>query len=134
MHFWVTKHRQINRPNLVLIHGYGGVSRLQFLHQARPLSKVFNLCMPDLLFFGDSHTKRTCRSDILQAKCVREGLKKLGIEKYNLVGLSYGRYVAYRMAENYGEEVEKVVILSCWICYTEEQRKEFLKKLGRKIR
>eukprot|EP00257_Ricinus_communis_P017616 XP_015576092.1 uncharacterized protein LOC8284649 [Ricinus communis] len=131
LHFWVTNRRQFNRPNLVLIHGYGGNSRWQFLNQVRPLSKSFNLYIPDLLFFGDSYTNRTDRSDIFQAKCASEGLKKLGVEKYNVVGISYGGYVAYYMAENFNDEVKKVVIVSCGICYTEEQREEQLRKLGR---
>ncbi|KDP40698.1 hypothetical protein JCGZ_24697 [Jatropha curcas] len=86
--------------------------------------------MPDLLFFGKSFTKRRGRSDAFQAECVREGLKKLGLKRYNLIGLSYGGYVAYRLAANYADEVEKLVIMSSGICYTEEQKEEHFRKIG----
>ncbi|KAJ8755319.1 hypothetical protein K2173_019117 [Erythroxylum novogranatense] len=65
--------------------------------------------------------------------CVREGLRKIGLERYNVVGISYGGYVAYQMAANYGEEVNKLVIISSGLCYTEEQKDEYLKKLGNNI-
>ncbi|XP_065865364.1 uncharacterized protein [Euphorbia lathyris] len=131
IHFWITNHRHIDKPNLVLIHGYGGNSRLQFLNQVKPLSESFNLYIPDLLFFGKSHTSRADRSDVFQAKCLREGLRRLGLDKYNLVGTSYGGYVAYQMCDGYGDEVEKVVIVSCGLCYTEEQKKESKEMFGK---
>ncbi|KAJ8764119.1 hypothetical protein K2173_005025 [Erythroxylum novogranatense] len=57
----------------------------------------------------------------------------MGLERYNIVGISYGGYVAYQMAANYGEEVNKLVIISSGLCYTEEQKDEYLKKLGNNI-
>ncbi|KAJ8774233.1 hypothetical protein K2173_009664 [Erythroxylum novogranatense] len=133
MHYWITNHRRFDKPDLVLVHGYGGHSRWQFAYQVRALSGTFNLYIPDLLFFGKSYTKRGGRSDSFQADCVREGLRKMGLERYNVVGISYGGYVAYQMAANYGEEVNKLVIISSGLCYTEEQKDEHLKKLGNNI-
>ncbi|KAL0341837.1 UNVERIFIED_CONTAM: E3 ubiquitin-protein ligase SPL2 [Sesamum calycinum] len=33
MHFWGPAHRKFSKPNLVMIHGYGGNSRWQFVYQ-----------------------------------------------------------------------------------------------------
>ena len=131
VHFWAPNKRQPNHPNLILIHGYGGNSRWQFYRQVGSLSRRFNLFVPDLLFFGKSYTKRSDRSDMFQAKCVGEGLKRLGVTRFSVAGISYGGYVAFRMAEIYPKEVEKVVIVSCGICCTEDQKHEELKRIGR---
>lgn len=131
MHFWTTNHRRFDKPNLVLIHGYGGNSMWQFSRQVGPLSRRFNLYVPDLLFFGKSYTKDTDRTDEFQARCVCEGLKRLGVERFSMYAISYGGFVGYRMAEKYEEMVEKVVIVSSGIGCTEEQKREELKKIGR---
>ncbi|MFS7950228.1 putative alpha/Beta hydrolase [Helianthus anomalus] len=38
MHIWNPTNRYCNKPNLVLIHGFGGNSKWQFLFQVRQLS------------------------------------------------------------------------------------------------
>lgn len=42
-------------------------------------------------------------------------MEKLGIEKFNVVGTSYGGFVAYHMAKMWPEKVAKVVIASSGI-------------------
>lgn len=135
MHFWVPNHRQFNKPNLVLVHGYGGNSRWQFALQLHQLSNNFNIYVPDLVFFGDSFTTREDRSDVFQADCVCKGLKKLGVERFSTYSISYGGYVGYRMstAEMCGDMVEKVVLVSAGIGATEEQKKEKMTMIGRSI-
>ncbi|CBI35867.3 uncharacterized protein LOC100266896 [Vitis vinifera] len=133
VHFWTSAHRRFSRPNLVLVHGFGGNSRWQFLQLVGPLSRSFNLYVPDLLFFGKSHTFRRNRSEGFQARCVVEGLRGLGVGRCRVFGISYGGYVAYRMAEMWPEVVERVAIASCGIGYTEEQKREHLGKLGRSV-
>ena len=76
-----------------------------------------------LVFLGESHTNQTNTSDLFQAISVGEVMKRLGAEKYNVMGISYGGYVAYRMAEIY-KEVMKVVIVSCEICSCDDQKVE----------
>ncbi|XP_054782977.1 uncharacterized protein LOC129290278 [Prosopis cineraria] len=131
MQFWVPTKLNPNKPNLTLIHGFGGSSRWQFCCQIWHLSRKVNLFVPDLLFFGNSNTGQTDRSDVFQAICVAEGMKKLGVYKFSVAGISYGGYVSYRIGEMYPGEVDKVVIVSSGICYTEEQKMEHLKKIGR---
>ena len=128
VHFLTANHRKFDKPDLVMVHGYGGNSIWQFLGQVGPLSKSFNLYLPDLLFFGKSYTKRPERSEVFQANCVIEGLKRIGVKKFSLYGISYGGFVAYRMAEMFPNEVEKVVLVSSGIAWTEAQKEEILNK------
>ncbi|KAH8498295.1 hypothetical protein H0E87_017276 [Populus deltoides] len=102
VHFWApaenpnkTKiHNQAKRkPAVVFLHGFGfnGISTWQF--QMLALAKDYAIYVPDFLFFGGSFTDKTERSPAFQAECMARGLKKLGVEKCTLVGLSYGGMV-----------------------------------------
>lgn len=133
VHFWASTHRRISRPNVVLVHGFGGNSRWQFLQMLGPLSRSFNLYVPDLVFFGKSHTLRQDRSEEFQARCIVDGLKGLGVGRCTVFGISYGGYVAYRMAHNWPELVERVAIASCGIGCTEEQKKKHLETFGQSL-
>ncbi|CAK7356522.1 unnamed protein product [Dovyalis caffra] len=114
-----------------MIHGYGGDARWQFLYQVGSLSQNFNLYVPDLLFFGKSYSKRSDRTDVFQARSLVEGLKRLGVDRFSVYSISYGGFVAYRMAEICAEEVEKVVIVSSGLGSSDEQIEEQIKKVGR---
>lgn len=129
--FWAPNHRRFDKPNLVLIHGYGGDAKWQFMYQIKSLTESFNLYIPDLIFFGNSHSTRKDRTVEFQAKCVAEGLKGLGVKNCSMFAISYGGFVGYRMAEVYPEMVEKVVILSSGVSCTKDQKEEQLKKIGR---
>ncbi|KAF6138796.1 hypothetical protein GIB67_025958 [Kingdonia uniflora] len=52
------------------------------------------------------------RSEVFQAVCIGNLLDKLGVERYSVMGTSYGGFVAYNMAKLWPERVEKVVIAS----------------------
>ncbi|XP_024970238.1 uncharacterized protein LOC112509488 [Cynara cardunculus var. scolymus] len=130
IHIWAPYHRRCNKPNLVLVHGYGGNSKWQFVLQVAQLTRDFNVYIPDLVFFGKSYSTRTERTDTFQAKCVCDGMKKLGVEKFSVYGISYGGFVVYRMAEMAEKMVEKLVIVSSAIVCTEDQKSEHLKKIG----
>nr|GMC55728.1 2-hydroxy-6-oxononadienedioate/2-hydroxy-6-oxononatrienedioate hydrolase-like [Ipomoea batatas] len=129
MHFWAPTHRHFRKPNLVIIHGYGGNAKWQFALQLGSLAQSFNLYVPDLLFFGDSRTRRPDRTDAFQAKCVMEGLVGMGVTRTAVYGISYGGFVGYRMAEMYPDVVDRVVIVSSGIASSAEQRVEHMERL-----
>ncbi|XP_020533863.1 lipase 1 isoform X1 [Jatropha curcas] len=131
VHFWTSNYRRIDRPNLVMIHGYGGDARWQFLYHVGFLSRKFNLYMPDLVFFGKSYSNRADRTDAFQARCLLQGLKGLGLERFSVYSISYGGYVAYRMAEMCGKEMEKLVIVSTGIGWSDDEKREHIRKIGR---
>ncbi|KAK9099518.1 hypothetical protein Syun_026563 [Stephania yunnanensis] len=136
IHIWIPTHPTTtttnSRPAIVLLHGYGGNAKWQLYRQIGPLSRDFDLYVPDLVFFGNSHSKSLHRTVSFQARSVMEAVRRVGVERVAAVfGVSYGGYVAYRMAEMYGEAVvEKVVVVSSGIGCTEEQRVEELRKFG----
>ncbi|KAI3913463.1 hypothetical protein MKW98_003942 [Papaver atlanticum] len=132
LHFWIPKRHELKKPSLLLIHGFGGNTKWQYYPQAGSLHQEFNLYVPDLIFFGDSFTVKPDRTDVFQAECIGEGMKKLCVDNYSVFGISYGGYVAYRMADIFHEEIDKLMIMSSGICFKKDEMVEEVKKLGNK--
>ncbi|XP_002989107.2 epoxide hydrolase 3 [Selaginella moellendorffii] len=105
---WAPKKTRKNPP-LVLLHAFG-LYGLSWIFQVPSFSKSFDLYIPDLVFFGDSTTSSAERSEFYQAECVVELLEKFGVNKFDVVGTSYGGFVAYRMAHMFPEAVRRVVL------------------------
>lgn len=116
MHCWAPKAHNHSTTSLLLIHGIGANATWQWNHFISPLTRHFNVYVPDLLFFGDSHTTRPERSEWFQAKCVMALLEALGVRQTSVVGLSYGGFVAYAVAAMFPERVEKVVVCCAGVC------------------
>ncbi|PHU20417.1 hypothetical protein BC332_11568 [Capsicum chinense] len=126
MHCWVPKSRKTTRPDLILIHGFGANSMWQWADTVRILSTHFNVYVPDLVFFGDSFTTRPERTESFQAECVKRVMEANSVTKMSIVGLSYGGFVAYAMAAQFRDCIEKVVICCAGVCLEEKDLKEGL--------
>lgn len=98
----------------------------QWSETVRILSRHFNVYVPDLVFFGDSYTTRSDRTESFQAECVKRVMEANSVTKMSVVGLSYGGFVAYSMAAQFGDCVEKVVICCAGVCLEEKDLKEGL--------
>lgn len=98
----------------------------QWWETVRILAPNFNVYVPDLVFFGDSFTTRPDRSESFQAQCVKRVMDANSVEKMSVVGISYGGFVAYSMAAQFRESVEKVVICCSGVCLEEKDIKEGL--------
>ncbi|KAK8942309.1 hypothetical protein KSP40_PGU019055 [Platanthera guangdongensis] len=118
---WIPRRRRQGKPALVLIHGFGGNSKWQFHDQIGTLSRSFDLYIPDLVFFGRSASATAERSVGFQSRCVAAAMRDLGVVKYSVAGISYGGFVAFRLAAEAAEVVERVVILTSGICATTEE-------------
>ncbi|KAL2545166.1 alpha/beta-hydrolase superfamily protein [Forsythia ovata] len=132
MHFWgpnrTNSSTTNSKPPLILIQGFGPHGIWQWRPQIVYFSSEFDLYVPDLVFFGESFTKSSDRSEVFQAVCVTKLLEKLGIQKYSVVGTSYGGFVAYHMAARWPERVEKVVIASSGVNLRRRDNDELLKR------
>ncbi|WOK93222.1 hypothetical protein Cni_G01917 [Canna indica] len=133
IHLWIPARPR--KPALVLIHGFGGNSKWQWESQVGPLSRAFDLYIPDLVFFGRSSSEGPDRSVGFQAWCVAKAMRQLGVTRYSVVGISYGGFVAFRMAAAEAENaVERVVLLTAGICATTKQMKELVTREERDVR
>ncbi|MCL7040238.1 hypothetical protein MKW94_019440 [Papaver nudicaule] len=129
IHLWHEANNETaTKPALILIHGFGANSLWQWRYQVEILSKRFSLYIPDLLFFGKSTTTSSERTEIFQAVCLVKVMEKLGVEKYSIVGTSYGGFVGYRMASLWPDRVEKIVIASSAVNLRLRDNEELIKK------
>lgn len=126
MHCWVPKAHIQSKPTVVLIHGFGANSMWQFNEFISPFKSKFNVYVPDLLFFGESYTTRPERSESFQARCVMAVMEANNVTKMDLLGLSYGGFVAYSIAAQYKERVGRVVLGCAGVCLQEKDMEEGL--------
>ncbi|XP_076893522.1 uncharacterized protein LOC143545528 [Bidens hawaiensis] len=105
--------KPLNQTNQIflLIHGFGANAMWQYNDFISPLVSKFNVYIPDLLLFGESYSTRPDRTERFQAECLMAALEAVGVVgKVHVMGLSYGGFVAYSMAAQFPEKVDKVVI------------------------
>ncbi|KAJ0009910.1 hypothetical protein Pint_34656 [Pistacia integerrima] len=136
LNFWVptettkkTKNKT-NKPAVVFLHGFDMDGILNWQFQVFALAKNYAVYVPDFLFFGGSVTDRPERTVEFQSECMAEGLRKLGVEKCTLVGLSYGGMVGFKMAEMYPDLVESMVVSCSVMALTESVSNAALQRIG----
>ncbi|KAK8717325.1 hypothetical protein V6N13_044597 [Hibiscus sabdariffa] len=129
MQVWAPKAHVKSNPTLILIHGIGANAMWQWNDFISPLMSRFNVYVPDLLFFGDSYTARSERSEQFQAQCVMRVMEAHGVTVMSVVGISYGGFVGYSMAAQFKERVEKLVLCCAGVCLEEKDMDEGMFKV-----
>eukprot|EP00253_Pinus_taeda_P025901 PITA_25901 len=135
LHCWVLQSNNPQsvgnqRPTLLLLHGFGADGLLGWDTQICHLGKHFDLLIPDLIFFGDSTTTSSERTELFQAECMRSMVEYIGVESVIAVGHSYGGFVAFWMAHKYPNIVRGMVIVDSAICMTPLTNGPLLEELG----
>ncbi|XP_015159783.1 putative aminoacrylate hydrolase RutD [Solanum tuberosum] len=136
MHFWVPtesihpNNKLTNKSPVLFVQGFIANGIVTWLFQVLSLCSNFAVYVPDLLFFGDSITTRPEWSTSIQAECLAKGMMKLGVEKFSLVGFSYGGMVGFKLAQLYPHMVESMVMTSAVIEMTESISNASLKNVG----
>ncbi|WOH12809.1 hypothetical protein DCAR_0832317 [Daucus carota subsp. sativus] len=119
-----------HKPVVVFLHSFAANGILTWFFQAISLSGTYSVYVPDFIFFGDSTTDKSDRTTAFQAECIAKGLSKLGVEKCTIVGLSYGGMVGFKMARNYPDLVESMVVSGTLMEMTESINSALLKKFN----
>ncbi|MCP4448546.1 MAG: alpha/beta hydrolase [Myxococcales bacterium] len=111
-------------PPVVLIHGFG--SSLEIWHKVVPeLSPDHRVIAIDLKGFGWSSRPEGDYSPTEQGRLVLALLSKLGVERADIVGHSWGGSVALALALQAPERVERIALYGAWI-YEEQLPPFFL--------
>ncbi|KAH9299433.1 hypothetical protein KI387_031115, partial [Taxus chinensis] len=132
MHCWIksSSASSPDNPAMLLIHGFGADGLTGWDKQIGALGKHFSLYIPDLVFFGESTTTSSERSEIFQAECLKSLLESLQVKSVTAVGHSYGGFVGFWLAHRYPELVRRLVIVSSGICMTPSSNDDILKEFG----
>jgi len=105
-------------PPIVLLHGLGG-SIYDWRHIIRPLGQTHRVIAIDLLGAGESDLPENADYSIAaQARRVRGLMELLGAERASVVGNSYGGGIALRLAQDWPDRVDRLVLINS-ICYPE---------------
>jgi len=134
LHCWILQNNKPHnlehqRPTLLLIHGFAVDGLIGWDTQICHLGKHFDLLIPDVIFFGDSTTTSSERSEIFQAECMMNMVEFLGVENVIVVGHSYGGFIAFWMAHKYPNLVQRLIIISSGICITPSTSDRLLREL-----
>ena len=115
-YIWTLEMGKQNITNLVMIHGYGG-SGMVFYKMFKRLSEDFHVYCIDLLGMGRSsrndfnwETFEEC--DKYFTNSIEKWRKALKLDKINLLGHSFGGFIASRYALHYPENLGKLIFLS----------------------
>ncbi|CAA0839557.1 alpha/beta-Hydrolases superfamily protein [Striga hermonthica] len=120
----------LDKPAVVLVHGFSADGIMTWQFQVGPLSKKYAVYVPDLLFFGGSATDSPDRSPEFQAECLAEALRSLGVQRYTVVGFSYGGVVALKMAGMWPDLVAAAVVSGSVVEMTESSSSAIVEELG----
>jgi pimeloyl-ACP methyl ester carboxylesterase len=112
---FITKNRRysIEKPTLLLIHGYQGGAIGQWWKNVSKLTRDFNIICPDLNYHGSTYFTSDYSIE-MQVDLVHEMLDFTAAswahQNLIVIGSSYGGLVASRFAEKYSERVDALVI------------------------
>lgn len=118
-------------PPLLLLQGFGANATWQWYGQVGHFSPYRRLLVPDLLHFGGSIPKQPICTLEAQVRVVRELLDQQGVERCDVVGVSYGGFVALGLSHQHAERVRRVVFVdSPGVGYTDWDYQKMLKTFG----
>lgn len=109
IHFWTGGK---DSEHVLLIHGFGHNALLTWNLQAIPLSHDFRLVLPDLLWFGKSTSETRDPTVGFQVKNIMELMDSLSIERFHVVGISYGGLIAANLANDHPDRILKLVLVN----------------------
>jgi pimeloyl-ACP methyl ester carboxylesterase len=96
---------------VILIHGLGGDHR-EWMLQMPEFSKKFRCIAIDLPGHGKSTMPRDIYRPIDHATKIYRFIKELQVDKAHIVGLSMGGMIAQELALNFGNIINKLVLVS----------------------
>ncbi len=116
---------------VLLLHGFGGHAIWQWADQVEALGTDHQLIIPDLLWFGGSWAEEPRYGLEHQAEAMLGLLDHVGAAKVDLVGISYGGFIAFNLALRHPERVRRVVLVdSPGPVYTREDEAAAMARLG----
>ncbi|WP_296808745.1 alpha/beta hydrolase [Thiocapsa sp.] len=99
------------KPPLLLVHGWGGTSR-HWQHTAEHLSDIRDLYALDLPGHGDTPGRPGATGPEAMASLVIDFADRLGLDRFDLNGHSWGAAVAILVAAHRPERVDRLVLTS----------------------
>jgi pimeloyl-ACP methyl ester carboxylesterase len=128
IHHWVGGEG----PTVIFLHGFGGNGIYTWWSQARTIARTHRVIVPDLLWFGESTSTAPPSLDA-QANAVRALVDHLvpKDESVDVLGLSYGGFVALRYGQIEPQRQRSIVLVdSPGRFFDDQDEQELLKRYG----
>lgn len=109
-----------NKPVFLIVHGLGAKTKYQWYEQLEVIKDHFRIVIPNLLHFGATVPKKPIHGVQDQLDMLQFLLKELSITRYHLMGASYGGLISGEMANQFPEQVEKLILVDAAIKYVYE--------------
>ena len=107
-----------------MIHGFGAKAKYQWYKQLSALKKNYRVVIPNLMYFGETrpHVAQYRVED--QVEMIRHFAETLQIDKYTLMGASYGGLISAELAIKYPKKVQKLILVDAAMKYIYEDDAE----------
>ena len=131
---WYEIYGAEHPDTLLYLHGGPGASCLDFVNQAKALSEKMKVVIFDQLgvMRSEAIAENETYSMDYQIEMIEEMRKFLGIEKWSILGHSYGGMLAVLYAYTYPDSIHKV-ILECPSLHFEDSAKSTAEYLSEHI-
>jgi pimeloyl-ACP methyl ester carboxylesterase len=117
-YIWTYEFGDESKPHIVIIHGMGG-SGMLFFKMFKKFAEHFHVYLIDLLGMGrSSRNDFECENYVECVNFFTNSIDKwrqnIGIEKMNLMGHSFGAFIASKYALLQPQNINKLVMFSPW--------------------
>ena len=125
-----------SKPQIVMIHGFMG-SAMVFFKLFKHLSERYHVIMIDLLGMGASSrpeflARTKVEAEDFYMQSIEKWRQKMGIERMNLIGHSFGGYLATRYSLRYPSKVNKLILWSPHGCEPKPEKYDELLRQRRR--
>lgn len=106
--YWDSKDSE--KPNLLLVHGFGATTKYQWFKQVKDLSKKYRIIAPNLNYFGRTVPFKKDYSVQGQVELLERFTKELNVDSLTLFGVSYGGLVSTEFAHRNSSFVDTMIL------------------------
>lgn len=117
------------KPVFLILHGLGAKTKYQWYDQLKLLKDDFRIILPNMLHFGETRPTKSIHGVQDQVNLVQFLLNELGVSRYHLMGASYGGLISGEIANQFPDQVEKLILVDAAIKYVYESDTERILKL-----
>jgi pimeloyl-ACP methyl ester carboxylesterase len=116
---------ETEKPVMLLLPAFAPEAKYSWFKQAKVLSRFYRVIIPNYIYFGKSTSKTDSYHIKDQAQAILSILKHLKLEKVSICGASYGVLVALELVANRSIEIEKMVLASAPLKFSDDHSETF---------